>query len=241
MPGVSVCAMAKILVIDDEPSMLDLLDTVLRRKGHEVVLAKHGRTGVQLFQLEYPHVTILDLKLPDMDGLAVLREIRTFDPHAPVIILTGFGTEEKERQARELGVTEFLQKGFSLHTLGAALDRVLKHRGDERRQFPHFWVQFPISLFRVGVMIGDGTCYELSVGGCTVESHANVGTGDHVALQLYLPDHQDPTTPPMVELAAVNWNIQQKVGLEFISLASGDQQRLRQYVTTLQTTSPSPL
>jgi len=123
------CAMARILVIDDEPVILDLLDTVLRRKGHEVVLAKLGRKGGQLFQLEHPHVTILDLKMPDMDGLAVLREIRTLDPHAPVIILTGFGTEERERQARELGVTEFLQKGFSVHTLGTALDHVLTSMG----------------------------------------------------------------------------------------------------------------
>jgi len=97
-------------------------------------------------------VTILDLKMPDMDGLVVLKEIRTFDPNAPVIILTGFGTEESVRQARKLGVTEFLQKGFSLHILGAALDRVLRHMKrtmemDERRQFSRFLAQFPISLF----------------------------------------------------------------------------------------------
>ncbi len=145
--------MARILVIDDEPSMLDHLDRVLRLRGHEVVLAERGRKGVQLFQQEHPHATILDLKMPDMDGLSVLREIRALDPHAPVIILTGFGTEEKERQARELGVTEFLKKDFSLHTLGAALDRVLTQMGrttwvDERRQSPRFWVQFPISLLR---------------------------------------------------------------------------------------------
>ncbi len=67
--------------------------------------------------------------MPDMDGLAVLREIRALDPNVPVIILTGFGTEESVRQTRELGVTEFLQKGFTLHTLGAALDRVLTQIG----------------------------------------------------------------------------------------------------------------
>jgi len=235
--------MAKILVIDDEPSMLDLLNTVLRRKGHEVILAERGRKGVQLFQQEHPHVTILDLKMPDMDGLAVLREIQTLDPHAPVIILTGFGTEEREREARELGVTEFLQKGFSLHNLGAALDRVLKQMGrtmgvDERRQFSRFWVQFPISLLQDGVLIGDGTGYDLSAEGCTVESQATVRTGDHVTLQLYLPDHQGQTTPLMVEVAVVRWTIQQKCGLEFISLPSEDQQRLRQHVKSLQITSP---
>ncbi len=225
--------MAKILVIDDEQSMLDLLDTVLRRKGHEVVLADLGRKGVKLFQQEHPHATILDLKMPDMDGLAVLREIRTLDPHAPVIILTGFGTEERERQARELGVSEFIPKGFSLHILGMALDRVLAQFGDERRQVPRFWVQFPISMFQGGVLIGGGTSYELSTWGCTVESQAKVRKGDHVALQLYLPDHEDPTTPLMVEVAVVRWTIQQKLGLEFIRLPSGDQQRLRRYVTTM--------
>ncbi len=78
--------MAKILVIDDAPSVLNLLNTVLRRKGHEVVPAGLGRKGVELFQKERPHVTILDLTMPDMDGLAVLREIRTHDPKAPVDI-----------------------------------------------------------------------------------------------------------------------------------------------------------
>jgi len=186
--------------------------------------------------------------MPEMDGFAVLREIRTLDPTALVIIHTGYGMEEKERQACELGVTEFIPKGFSLHILGAALDRALKQMGrtmmvDERRRFPRCLVHFPISLFQGGVLIGDGTGYDLSAGGCTVESRATVGKGDHVALQLYLPDHhlpdhQDRTKPLMVEVAVVRWISQQKCGLEFISLASGDQLRLHRYVTSLQTTSP---
>ena len=125
--------MARILVIDDEAGIRDLLDAALRRKGHEVVLAERGRTGVNLFKQARPQVTIVDLKLPDVEGIAVLREIRTLDPTAPVIILTGFVTEEGERQVRELGVTEFLQKGFakgfSLHALEAALTRVLPQSG----------------------------------------------------------------------------------------------------------------
>jgi DNA-binding NtrC family response regulator len=118
---------ASILVIDDDPIILELLNAVLSRKGHEVVLAGLGQKGLQLFQQERPHVTIFDLMMPDVGGLDILREIRALDPTAPVIIHTGFGTEEREREARELGVTEFLSKDFSLHTLGATLDRVLKH------------------------------------------------------------------------------------------------------------------
>ena len=181
--------------------------------------------------------------MPEVGGITVLREIRTLDPKALVIILTGVGTEKRERQARELGAAEFLQKDFALHTLGATLDRVLTQIGrtmmvDGRRQFPRFLIQFQITFLKDEVMIGDGTGYDLSTEGCAVASQAKVGTGDHVALQLYLPDHQEPTTPLLVEVAVVRWTLQPKLGLEFISLPSGEQQRLHRYVTTLQTTSP---
>ena len=85
----------------------------------------------------------------------------------------------------------------------------------------HIFGFTPNLLFNGRVMIGDGTGCDLSTEGCAVASQVNVGKGDYVALQLYLPDHQDPTTPLMVELAAVRWTIQQKLGLEFINLPSG--------------------
>ena len=121
--------MARMLVVDDEPMMLDLLKKALTHKGHEVTTADSGRKAIQLFRQDRPDVTILDLNLPDINGIEVLREIRLIDPHTPVIILTGAGTEDLEKQARALGVTDFLQKGFSLHALGAALKRVLKEPG----------------------------------------------------------------------------------------------------------------
>ncbi len=177
-----------------------------------------------------------------MDGCAVLREIRTLDPKALVIMLTGFGSEEREWQALELGAIEFVPKGLSLHFLESALDRVLTRigntmKGDERRLFQRFLVQFPISLLQDGVKIGGGTCRELSVAGCTIESQANVRTNDHVALELYLPDREAETTPLRVEVAVAHWTILQKLRLEFFSLTDEAQQRLREYVKTLQTTS----
>lgn len=120
--------MAKILVIDDEPGMRDVLDRVLRRKGHEVVLASGGQQGLERFRQDHPDVTILDLKMPDMNGLQTLKAIRTVDAHASVIILTGAGTERDEIEARALGATEFIQKGFSLHVLGETLQRVLPEK-----------------------------------------------------------------------------------------------------------------
>lgn len=120
--------MARILVVDDEPMMLSLLRTILTRLGHEVLMASGGQQAVELFRRDRPQVTILDLNLPDLNGIEVLRQIHEADPQASVIILTGAGTEAMEKQARELGVTDFLQKGFSLHGLGEALRRVMKQQ-----------------------------------------------------------------------------------------------------------------
>jgi DNA-binding NtrC family response regulator len=118
--------MAKILVIDDEPGIRSLLDTLLSRKGYDVVLAENGRKGLELFRREHPDVIVLDLKMPEMDGFTVLQQINSLDPRTPVIILTGAGTPEAEQRIRAFGVTEYIEKEFSLHRLGDSLKRLLE-------------------------------------------------------------------------------------------------------------------
>ena len=117
--------MATILVIDDEPSIRDLLDTLLSRKGYDVVLADSGQKGLEIFRRARPDVIVLDLKMPGMNGVTVLQQIRSLNPTQPVIVLTGAATPESEQQVRALGVTEYVEKEFSLHLLGDALKRVL--------------------------------------------------------------------------------------------------------------------
>jgi CheY-like chemotaxis protein len=116
---------AKILVIDDEPGIRDLLDTLLSGKGYDVILADSGEKGLEVFRRARPDVVVLDLKMPGMDGLTVLQQILRDNPKQPVIILTGAGTPESEEQVRKLGVTEYVEKRFSLHLLGDALKRLL--------------------------------------------------------------------------------------------------------------------
>jgi DNA-binding NtrC family response regulator len=117
--------MSKVLVIDDEAGIRSLLDTLLSRKGYEVVLASSGQKGLELFRRERPDVVVLDLKMPEMDGLTVLKELRRIDSQRPVVVLTGAATPEMEQQVSALGVTEFVEKEFSLHRLGDALKRLL--------------------------------------------------------------------------------------------------------------------
>jgi len=103
-----------------------LLDMLLRAQGYNVALADNGLTGLQLYNQEHPDVILLDLKMPKLDGMAVLKQIRSVDSKQPVIVLTGDPSPETEREVRALGVSEFIIKGSSLQTLGDTLKRILK-------------------------------------------------------------------------------------------------------------------
>ncbi|MDO8547578.1 MAG: response regulator [Nitrospirales bacterium] len=118
--------MATILVIDDERMLCDLLQEMLRRHGHEVFTAYSGQEGIQAFQRHRPQFTLLDLHLPDMNGIEALTRIREHDPKAVAMILTGAGSDKLERQARDLGVTDFLIKGLSPEVLISAVARALQ-------------------------------------------------------------------------------------------------------------------
>ena len=118
--------MAKVLVIDDAPNVRTLLDLLLRQQGYDVILADNGWKGLQLYRQKHPDVILLDLNMPELDGVTVLKQIRSVDLKQPVIILTGDGTPETEQQVRALGVSEFILKGSSLDRLGHTLKRLLK-------------------------------------------------------------------------------------------------------------------
>lgn len=115
-----------VLVIDDEQIICDLLRTMLSGAGYEVITASGGREGLALFCQHRPRFTLLDLRMPDMPGINVLREIRKVDPDAAVIILTAWGTDELENQARKLGITDFLSKNMTFDAIMASTERVLQ-------------------------------------------------------------------------------------------------------------------
>ncbi len=118
--------MSTILVVDDERLICDLLRSVLAGHGHEVLMAMNGREGLELFKKHRPRFTLLDLRMPEMNGIEVLKQIRAIDPQAAVLILTAWGSDALEQQARQLGVVDFLSKGLSLDVLVDAMERTLQ-------------------------------------------------------------------------------------------------------------------
>ncbi len=120
-------SMPKILVIDDQPDVRTLTDMLLKHLGYDVVLADNGWRGLELYRQEHPDVIVLDLIMPGMDGIEVLKQIRSVDLTQPVIVVTGNSNPETEGEVRALGVSEFILKGSSsMQSLGDILTRLLK-------------------------------------------------------------------------------------------------------------------
>jgi DNA-binding response OmpR family regulator len=118
----------RILVIEDDPSILRGLQLNLGMEGYTVRSAMEGETGLQLARTERPDLVVLDIMLPRMDGLAVLREIRREDPELPVLILSAKGQETDKVAGLQLGADDYLVKPFGLKELLARIDALLRRR-----------------------------------------------------------------------------------------------------------------
>ena len=103
-----------------------LTDRQLTRLGHDVSLADNGWNGLELYRREHPDVILLDVNMPGMNGIEVLKQIRTVDNQQPVFVLTGARSPQTERQMRALGVSEFLVKDSSMRLLEDTLKRYFK-------------------------------------------------------------------------------------------------------------------
>ena len=101
-----------ILVVDDDQVLLDLFSRLLRKLGFRVGLADNGREAVNLVRKTSPDVVLLDIKMPGMDGFAVLKEIKGLDPDIEVIIITGFASLDSAVKALKFGASDYLKKPF---------------------------------------------------------------------------------------------------------------------------------
>src|SRR5207244_3665520 len=120
--------MATLLIVDDEKLIRDLLREALSQYGHEVLAAESGLEALKLFQDIKPNFTFLDLGMPGMNGIEVLKQMRALDPNAAIINLTASNSKQIENQARQLGAKEFVNKDVTLDALIATVDRAMEGR-----------------------------------------------------------------------------------------------------------------
>jgi two-component system NtrC family sensor kinase len=115
--------MKKLLVIDDEASTRDLLKLSLERDGYTVFTAEDGPRGLELFARENPSIILMDIKMPGMDGIEVLRRVKEQGSEAEVIVITGHGEMNLAIQALQLEASDFISKPISDESLNLALKR----------------------------------------------------------------------------------------------------------------------
>ncbi len=119
--------MARVLVVDDDPSLLRALRVGLQAGGHEVVTATNGEQGLTQTALGSPDIVVLDLGLPDLDGLDVCRRIRQWTD-VPIVILSASGSEERKVAALNGGADDYVTKPFGMAELEARIRTAIRHR-----------------------------------------------------------------------------------------------------------------
>jgi len=122
-------ARATILIVDDEPDMVANCMRALERAGHRCLGTTDPRQALEMLQSERPEVLLTDLKMPDVDGMVLLRRGHELDPALPVIVITAFATIESAVSAIREGAFDYLPKNFSVEQLRLCVERALRHRG----------------------------------------------------------------------------------------------------------------
>lgn len=119
---------ANILIIDDDETILDSCRQVLEKEGHKVKTAKNGKEGLRLVDEDFFHLVFCDLKMPGMDGMDVVRQIKEKNPEVPVVVITGFGSIESAVAAMKEGAFHYMSKPFSPHELRVITEKALENR-----------------------------------------------------------------------------------------------------------------
>src|SRR4028119_1174824 len=117
--------MSNLLTVDDEQSYRQLLTLVFEGNGHQIRTAMNGREAIEMLQTEPAEVIITDVRMPDMDGIELLRAAREFLPDVGVVLMTAFATVDTAREAFKLGADDFIQKPFDVEELKLIVKKTL--------------------------------------------------------------------------------------------------------------------
>jgi two-component system chemotaxis response regulator CheY len=117
--------MSKVLVVDDAEFLRLRISKMLLAEGHEVIQAENGLQAIAKYEQEKPDVVLMDITMPEMDGLAALKQIRAADAGAKVVMLTALGQESVVVEAIKSGARDFVVKPFEKERVIAAINKLV--------------------------------------------------------------------------------------------------------------------
>lgn len=191
--------MTRVLIVEDEPQMLRALHLNLTARGYDVVIAEDGTSALNQVALLDPDVLVLDLGLPDIDGLDVIRALRGNGCHVPIVVLSARAGSSDKVSALDLGADDFVTKPFDMNELLARL------RAATRRSTPEAAKQECVRFGSVTIdlerrtVVRDGapvhlTKTEWHLLELLVRSPGKLITTRHLLIALRgQPDHTDPS------------------------------------------------
>jgi two-component system NtrC family response regulator len=115
-----------LLIIDDDPAACRIFKKILGQEGYHVLTATDAGRGLRLIKEKSPEIVFLDIKMPRIDGIELLRRIRKINKDVIVIMLTGFATLDTARKAMELGAHDYVTKPFDLEAIKASIRDALE-------------------------------------------------------------------------------------------------------------------
>ena len=121
-----------ILVVDDEPDIRELIQDILEDEGYQVVAASNGEEARNAFLLHTPRLTLLDIWMPDIDGISLLKEFKQNDISATIIMMSGHGTIETAVEATRIGASDFIEKPLSMAKLLRGIEIALESQKKQR-------------------------------------------------------------------------------------------------------------
>ena len=140
--------MSRVLVVDDDETVADVVIGYLERSGHATTRVADGRAALDSVAADLPDLVVLDLMLPEIDGLEVCRRVRAEHPDLPVVMLTALGEAEDRIAGLEVGADDYVTKPFSPRELALRIDSVLRRAARSRE---------PQQVMRAGAITVDAT------------------------------------------------------------------------------------
>ena len=150
----------KVLVVDDEPNIRDLLSASLKFAGYEVQTAINGKQAVESAVTWQPDIIVLDVMLPDMNGFSITKKLRSMDVNTPVLFLTARDETQDKITGLTVGGDDYVTKPFSLDEILARLQAILRRSSAQEMQ---------VSVIKVGELEINEDAHEVIVNGTSVD------------------------------------------------------------------------